>query len=109
MKPLRHFSLGSMIIIYRGRFRFRELCLIHNRKKKNMTKTLNPSTDDIPPKVYRILYRVRFAGLPMVGEFDVKTKKEKHEIDFFEIVRARIEKMEGDVTVEAVIDAYEIA
>lgn len=57
-----------------------------------------------PKKIYRVWYRARLADhSPVVGEFNLKTTKEKWEIDFEKITEDYL-KLVGKTTFDEIIN-----
>lgn len=59
-----------------------------------MTTTANPNTDG-KVKIYRITFRAKIGTIPVAGDIDIQTKKEKWEIDHEAIVEKMILEQGG--------------
>lgn len=60
-------------------------------------------------KIYRITFRAKVGNIPVVGEIDIATKKEKWEINHEEVIAKRLlEEGGGYTSFNGIIDAHEV-
>lgn len=48
-------------------------------------------SEEKPMKIYRVTYRAKVGSMPLVGSIDLKTRKERWEIDHEKIIETYLE------------------
>lgn len=61
-----------------------------------------------PKRTFRITYRVRAGHLPLVGEVNITTSKERWEIDHEAVVTAYLSASDNRIVLDEIIDVEEI-
>lgn len=61
-----------------------------------------------PMKIYRVTYRAKVGALPFVSEIDIKTRKEKWEIDHETIIEKYLEANGRKAKFDEIIDCQDL-